>query len=78
MIQLDRVFKYYRANGYIKVVLDHIDMDFRAGLEEALAYAKGENVAGLVVHHIDAVPVDAKAVRKPKPSKKARRAGVRS
>ena len=35
-----------------------------AGLEEALAHAKGEDVPGLVVHRIDPVPVDAKAVRK--------------
>jgi capsular polysaccharide transport system ATP-binding protein len=31
MIQFDNVFKYYRSNGHLKVVLDHISMDFRAG-----------------------------------------------
>jgi len=31
MIQLDNVFKYYRSNGHLKVVLDHISLDFMAG-----------------------------------------------
>lgn len=31
MIQLNDVFKYYRTNGHLKVVLDHISVDFMAG-----------------------------------------------
>lgn len=31
MIQLNDVFKYYRTNGHLKVVLDHISLDFMAG-----------------------------------------------
>jgi capsular polysaccharide transport system ATP-binding protein len=31
MIQLDNVFKYYRSNGHLKVVLDHVSLDFMAG-----------------------------------------------
>ncbi len=31
MIQLDRVYKYYKASGQKKVVLDHVSMDFIAG-----------------------------------------------
>ena len=28
MIQLDRVFKFYRADRYTKIVLDHVSADF--------------------------------------------------
>lgn len=31
MIQLESVFKYYRSNGHLKVVLDHVSLDFMAG-----------------------------------------------
>ena len=31
MIQMDRVFKYYRTYGQTKVVLDHVSIDFLAG-----------------------------------------------
>lgn len=31
MIQLENIFKYYRSNGHLKVVLDHISFDFKAG-----------------------------------------------
>ena len=31
MIQLDNVLKYYRVNGHVKVVLDHVSVDFMAG-----------------------------------------------
>jgi len=31
MIQLENVFKYYRSNGHLKIVLDHISLDFMAG-----------------------------------------------
>ena len=34
------------------------------GLEEALANARGKDVPGLVIHHIDVGTVDAKSVRK--------------
>jgi capsular polysaccharide transport system ATP-binding protein len=48
MIQLDRVFKYYRANGYIKVVLDHIDMDFRTGRNHAILGINGAGKSTLM------------------------------
>jgi capsular polysaccharide transport system ATP-binding protein len=48
MIQLDHVFKYYRANGYIKVVLDHIDMDFRAGRNHAILGINGAGKSTLM------------------------------
>jgi capsular polysaccharide transport system ATP-binding protein len=31
MIELDRVFKYYRSNGHRKVVLDHVSLNFMSG-----------------------------------------------
>jgi capsular polysaccharide transport system ATP-binding protein len=31
MIQLDNIFKYYRTRGHVKIVLDHISVDFMAG-----------------------------------------------
>src|SRR5664280_1582364 len=31
MIQLDRVFKFYRTEGHVKVVLDHVSMVFQSG-----------------------------------------------
>lgn len=31
MIRLDNVFKFYRTPGHLKVVLDHISMDFMGG-----------------------------------------------
>ena len=31
MITLDRIFKYYRTQGHVKIVLDHVSMDFKSG-----------------------------------------------
>ena len=31
MIKLENVFKYYRTQGHVKIVLDHVSMDFRSG-----------------------------------------------
>ena len=31
MIKLDNVFKFYRTHGHLKVVLDHVSIDFMAG-----------------------------------------------
>ena len=31
MIQLDRVFKFYRAGKHVKIVLDHISTVFQSG-----------------------------------------------
>ena len=31
MIALENVFKYYRTQGHVKVVLDHVSMDFQSG-----------------------------------------------
>jgi capsular polysaccharide transport system ATP-binding protein len=48
MIQLDRVFKYYRANGHVKVVLDHIDVEFRAGRSHAILGINGAGKSTLM------------------------------
>jgi len=37
--------------------------DILQGLNEALAHAKGEDVPGMRIHHVDVEKVDAKAVR---------------
>ncbi|SMH38452.1 helix-turn-helix domain-containing protein [Mesorhizobium australicum] len=37
--------------------------DILQGLNEALAHAKGEDVPGVRIHHVDVEKVDAKAVR---------------
>jgi putative transcriptional regulator len=34
------------------------------GLEEALAHAKGKDIPGLVIHHVDSTAVDARSIRK--------------
>ena len=31
MITLERIFKYYRTQGHVKIVLDHVSMDFSGG-----------------------------------------------
>ena len=31
MIALENVFKYYRTQGHVKIVLDHVSMDFQSG-----------------------------------------------
>jgi putative transcriptional regulator len=33
-------------------------------LKEALAHARGEDVPGMVIHHVDVARVDTKAIRK--------------
>jgi ABC-type multidrug transport system ATPase subunit len=41
MIQLDRVFKFYRTEGHIKVVLDHASMVFQSGRSYGLLGVNG-------------------------------------
>lgn len=42
---------------------DELFASLEQGAMEAVAYAKGENVPGVRVHHIDVLEIDAKAVR---------------
>jgi capsular polysaccharide transport system ATP-binding protein len=41
MIQLDRVFKFYRTEGHVKIVLDHISMVFQSGRSYGLLGVNG-------------------------------------
>jgi capsular polysaccharide transport system ATP-binding protein len=41
MIQLDRVFKFYRTEGHVKIVLDHASMVFQAGKSYGLLGVNG-------------------------------------
>jgi capsular polysaccharide transport system ATP-binding protein len=41
MIQLDRVFKFYAANGHTKVVLDHVSARFQPGRSYGLLGVNG-------------------------------------
>jgi putative transcriptional regulator len=41
-----------------------IGQDILAGLKEALAHARGEEVPGIRIHHIEVPEVDTKAIRK--------------
>lgn len=41
MIQLDRVFKFYRTEGHIKIVLDHASTVFQTGRSYALLGVNG-------------------------------------
>ena len=36
MIQLDNVFKFYRTEGHLKIVLDHVSMTFETGTSYGL------------------------------------------
>jgi capsular polysaccharide transport system ATP-binding protein len=48
MIQLDDIFKYYRTNGHVKVVLDHISMDFMAGRSYGILGVNGAGKSTLM------------------------------
>lgn len=41
MIQLDRVFKYYRTDGHTKIVLDHVSTTFQSGRSYGLLGVNG-------------------------------------
>jgi capsular polysaccharide transport system ATP-binding protein len=41
MIQLERVFKYYRTEGHTKIVLDHVSTTFEAGRSYGLLGVNG-------------------------------------
>lgn len=48
VIELDRVFKYYRTNGLTKIVLDHVSMDFQAGRNYAILGINGAGKSTLM------------------------------
>ena len=41
MIQIDRVFKFYRAEGHTKIVLDHVSATFQSGRSYGLLGVNG-------------------------------------
>lgn len=41
MIQLDKVFKFYRTDGHTKIVLDHVSATFESGTSYALLGVNG-------------------------------------
>ncbi len=41
MIQLDRAFKFYKTNGYTKIVLDHVSATFQTGRSYGLLGVNG-------------------------------------
>lgn len=41
MIQLDRIFKFYRTEGHVKIVLDHVSATFQSGRSYALLGVNG-------------------------------------
>jgi capsular polysaccharide transport system ATP-binding protein len=41
MIQLSNVFKFYRIKGGVKIILDHVSMDFRAGISYGILGING-------------------------------------
>ncbi|PWB82710.1 MAG: ABC transporter ATP-binding protein [Methylocystaceae bacterium] len=48
MIQLENIFKYYRSNGHLKVVLDHISFDFKAGRSYGILGVNGAGKSTLM------------------------------
>ena len=48
MISLKDVFKYYRTHGNMKIVLDHVSMDFKAGSSYALLGINGAGKSTLM------------------------------
>lgn len=48
MIQLDNIFKYYRTHGHLKVVLDHISLDFMAGRSYGILGVNGAGKSTLM------------------------------
>ena len=41
MITLDNVFKYYRTHGHTKIILDHVSINFRSGLNYGILGING-------------------------------------
>ena len=41
MIQLDRIFKFYRTGGFVKIVLDHVSATFESGRSYGLLGVNG-------------------------------------
>src|ERR1700757_3538394 len=41
MIQLDRIFKFYRTEGHVKIVLDHVSTVFQSGRSYGLLGVNG-------------------------------------
>jgi capsular polysaccharide transport system ATP-binding protein len=41
MIELDRVFKFYRSNGVVKIILDHVSTRFETGYSYGLMGVNG-------------------------------------
>jgi capsular polysaccharide transport system ATP-binding protein len=41
MIQLDHIFKFYRTEGHVKIVLDHVSATFQSGRSYALLGVNG-------------------------------------
>ncbi len=48
MIQLDRVFKFYRTNGHTKIVLDHVSTVFQSGRSYGLLGVNGAGKSTLL------------------------------
>ena len=48
MISLEKVFKYYRSQGHVKVVLDHVSMDFRTGYNYGILGINGAGKSTLM------------------------------
>jgi len=44
MIKLDRVFKFYRSAGVVKIVLDHVSTRFDSGFSYGLLASTGGQV----------------------------------
>ena len=48
MITLENVFKYYRTKGHVKIVLDHISMDFASGYNYGILGINGAGKSTLM------------------------------
>jgi capsular polysaccharide transport system ATP-binding protein len=48
MIRLDNIYKYYRTNGHLKVVLDHVSLDFMAGRSYGILGVNGAGKSTLM------------------------------
>lgn len=48
MIELDRVFKYYRSSGHSKIVLDHVSTRFETGFSYGLMGVNGAGKSTLM------------------------------
>src|SRR4051812_47977369 len=48
VIQLDRVFKFYKASGHTKIVLDHVSTVFQSGRSYGLMGVNGAGKSTLL------------------------------